>query len=114
MTRLLEKDTPFFFSKECIEAFQTLKKKLTKEPILVAPDWDLPFELMCDASDFVIEKELLAVVYAFEKLRPYLVVSKSIVEEYSNLTHLKRVEEIENTREKKKKLEMNNTCKMKE
>nr|GEW99889.1 reverse transcriptase domain-containing protein [Tanacetum cinerariifolium] len=54
MTRLLEKDTPFFFSKECIEAFQTLKRKLTKAPILVAPDWDLPFELMCDASDFAI------------------------------------------------------------
>nr|GEY22907.1 reverse transcriptase domain-containing protein [Tanacetum cinerariifolium] len=54
MTRLLEKDTPFFFSKECIEAFQTLKKKFTEALILVAPDWDLPFELMCDASDFSI------------------------------------------------------------
>ncbi|GKD19014.1 reverse transcriptase domain-containing protein [Tanacetum coccineum] len=105
MTRLLEKDTSFFFSKECIEAFQTLKKKLTKAPILVSPDWDLPSELMCDASDFAIgavlgqrktkhfqpihyasktmtdgqahytttEKELLVVVYAFEKFRPYLV-----------------------------------------
>nr|GEY89892.1 retrovirus-related Pol polyprotein from transposon 17.6 [Tanacetum cinerariifolium] len=52
--RLLEKDTPFFFSKECIEAFQTLKKKMIKAPILVALDWDLPFELMCDASDFAI------------------------------------------------------------
>nr|GEU45196.1 reverse transcriptase domain-containing protein [Tanacetum cinerariifolium] len=40
--------------KECIEAFQTLKKKLTEAPILVAPDWDLPFELMCDAGDFAI------------------------------------------------------------
>nr|GEW54226.1 reverse transcriptase domain-containing protein [Tanacetum cinerariifolium] len=54
MTRLLEKDTLFFFSKECIEVFQTLKKKLTEAPILVFPDWDLPFELMCDASDFAI------------------------------------------------------------
>nr|GEW48464.1 reverse transcriptase domain-containing protein [Tanacetum cinerariifolium] len=54
MTRLLKKDTPFFFSKECVEAFQTLKRKLTEAPILVAPDWDLPFELMCDASDFAI------------------------------------------------------------
>nr|GEX61801.1 reverse transcriptase domain-containing protein [Tanacetum cinerariifolium] len=53
MTRLLEKDTPFFFSKECIEAFQTLKRKLTKAPILIVPDWDLPFELMCDASYFI-------------------------------------------------------------
>nr|GEU74052.1 reverse transcriptase domain-containing protein [Tanacetum cinerariifolium] len=54
MTRLLEKDTPFIFSKECIEAFKSLKKKLTEEPILLAPDWDLPFELICDASDFAI------------------------------------------------------------
>nr|GEW47934.1 reverse transcriptase domain-containing protein [Tanacetum cinerariifolium] len=54
MTRFLEKDTPFIFSKECIEAFQSLKKKLTEAPILVAPDWDLPFKLMCDASDFAI------------------------------------------------------------
>nr|GEV96861.1 reverse transcriptase domain-containing protein [Tanacetum cinerariifolium] len=40
--------------KECIKAFQTLKKKLTKAPIFNAPNWDLPFELMCDASDFTI------------------------------------------------------------
>nr|GEU77482.1 reverse transcriptase domain-containing protein [Tanacetum cinerariifolium] len=41
--------------KDCIKAFQTLKKKLTEAPILIAPNWDLPFELMCDASDFAIE-----------------------------------------------------------
>nr|GEW28058.1 reverse transcriptase domain-containing protein [Tanacetum cinerariifolium] len=39
---------------ECIKAFQSLKKKLTEAPILAALDWDLPFELMCDASDFAI------------------------------------------------------------
>nr|GEU65577.1 reverse transcriptase domain-containing protein [Tanacetum cinerariifolium] len=121
MTRLIEKDTSFFFSKECIEAFQTLKKKLTEAPILVALDWDLPFELMCDASDFAIgavlgkqkikhfqpiryasktrtdaqahytttEKELLVVVYAFEKFRQYLVLSKSIVyTDHSTLKYL--------------------------
>nr|GEY06731.1 reverse transcriptase domain-containing protein [Tanacetum cinerariifolium] len=54
MTRLLEKDTPFIFSKVCVEAFQTLKRKLTEAPILIALDWDMPFELMCDASDFAI------------------------------------------------------------
>nr|GFA89633.1 reverse transcriptase domain-containing protein [Tanacetum cinerariifolium] len=52
MTHLLEKETPFIFLKECMESFEFLKKKLTEAPILVAPDWDLPFEIMCDASDF--------------------------------------------------------------
>nr|GEV08269.1 hypothetical protein [Tanacetum cinerariifolium] len=66
MTHLLEKETPFVFSKECVDAFNTLNKKLTEAPILVVPDWNLPFELMCDASDFAIGA-------------PYLVLSKSIV-----------------------------------
>ncbi|GKB41761.1 reverse transcriptase domain-containing protein [Tanacetum coccineum] len=60
MTHLLEKETPFIFSKECIEAFNILKKKLTEAPILVAPDWDLPFEIMCDASDYAVGSENLA------------------------------------------------------
>ncbi|GKC66974.1 reverse transcriptase domain-containing protein [Tanacetum coccineum] len=54
MTHLLKKDTPFIFSNECIQAFQTLKKKLTEAPILIALDWVLLFELMYDASDFAI------------------------------------------------------------
>ncbi|GKB61336.1 reverse transcriptase domain-containing protein [Tanacetum coccineum] len=54
MSHLLEKDTPFIFLKECIESFNILKKKLTEAPILVALDWDLPFEIMCDASDYAV------------------------------------------------------------
>nr|GEV70245.1 reverse transcriptase domain-containing protein [Tanacetum cinerariifolium] len=119
MTRLLKKDTLFLFSKECVEAFQTLKRKLTEAPILTAPNWDMLIELMCDASDFAIsavlgqrqekhfrpihyasktmteaesnytttEKEMLAVVYAFEKFRSYLIMNKSIV--YTNHSALK-------------------------
>nr|GFB34350.1 reverse transcriptase domain-containing protein [Tanacetum cinerariifolium] len=54
MTHLLEKNSPFIFSNECIQAFRTLKDKLTEAPILIAPNWDQPFELMCDASDFAV------------------------------------------------------------
>nr|GEY15142.1 reverse transcriptase domain-containing protein [Tanacetum cinerariifolium] len=36
------------------QAFEILKKKLTEAPILLAPDCDLPFEIMCDASDFAV------------------------------------------------------------
>nr|GEU79632.1 reverse transcriptase domain-containing protein [Tanacetum cinerariifolium] len=38
-----------------VKAFNALKKKLIEAPILVASDWDLPFEIMCDASDFTVE-----------------------------------------------------------
>nr|GEW38452.1 reverse transcriptase domain-containing protein [Tanacetum cinerariifolium] len=88
MSHLLEKETPILFSKDCIDAFETLKKKLTEAPILVVPDWNLPFELMCDASDFAIGA-VLGQLYAFEKFRPYLVFSKSIVyTDHSDLKYL--------------------------
>nr|GEY97355.1 reverse transcriptase domain-containing protein [Tanacetum cinerariifolium] len=45
---------PFIFSPECVDAFQTLKRKPTEALILIAPNWDMPFELMCDASYFAI------------------------------------------------------------
>jgi hypothetical protein len=92
-------------------SFNTLKKLLTSTPIMMAPDWSLPFELMCDASDFALgavlgqrinkvphaiyyasrtlnyaqlnysttKKEFLAVIFALEKFRSYLIGSKVIV-----------------------------------
>ncbi|GKD54276.1 reverse transcriptase domain-containing protein [Tanacetum coccineum] len=54
LTKLLEKDTPFEFDDECQKAFELLKEKLTCAPVIVRPNWNLPFELMCDASDFAV------------------------------------------------------------
>ena len=51
---LLVQGAPFEFDDQCMRAFSILQEKLVSAPIVVAPDWDLPFELMCDASDFVI------------------------------------------------------------
>nr|GEZ98139.1 DNA-directed DNA polymerase [Tanacetum cinerariifolium] len=114
-----EKSSPFIFSNDCIQAFRTLKEKLTEASILIAPNWDQPFELMCDASDFAVgavlghrvekhfwpvhyasktmtqaetnytttEKEMLAVVYAFEK---FLIDTKG-AENYA-ADHLSRLE----------------------
>ena len=48
---LLEHDKPFHFDKDCLQAFGELKKALITAPVVISPDWTLPFELMCDASD---------------------------------------------------------------
>ncbi|XP_063941295.1 uncharacterized protein LOC135149498 [Daucus carota subsp. sativus] len=111
LTNLLAKDVKFEFTRECVHAFEDLKRELTSAPIMKSPDWSQPFELMCDASDYAIgavlgqridkrphviyyasktlndaqlnysttEKELLAVVFALEKFRSYLIGSKIIV-----------------------------------
>ncbi|GJZ30484.1 reverse transcriptase domain-containing protein [Tanacetum coccineum] len=54
MTQLLMKDAKFDFSDDCKKAFNILKEKLTTAPIVISPDWNVPFELMCDASDFAV------------------------------------------------------------
>ena len=99
----------------------TLKEKLTSAPIIQSPDWSLPFEIMCDASNhavgavlgqrregkpFVVyyasrtlnsaqmnysttEKELLAVVFALDKFRAYLIGSPiTIFTDHSALKYL--------------------------
>ena len=121
MTKLLCKEAAFSFDEDCLEAFKKIKGDLVSAPIVQPPDWDLPFEIMCDASDFAVgavlgqkkdgkthviyyasqtlndaqmryattEKEMLAIVFAFEKFRSYLVGSKVIVyTDHAALRHL--------------------------
>ena len=109
----------FSLGEEVISSFQLIKEALVKAPILQAPRWDLPFEIMCDASKNEIrailgqringnpivtyyasktlggaqvnysttEKELLAIVFALEKFRPYVLGSKITI--FSNHAALK-------------------------
>ncbi|GJS80912.1 reverse transcriptase domain-containing protein [Tanacetum coccineum] len=111
MIQILMKYAKFDFSNDCKKAFNIMKEKLTITPIIISPDWNVPFELMCDASDFAVgsvlgqridgkfkpvyyarktlnnaqehytttEKELLVVVLSFDKFRPYLIISKTVV-----------------------------------
>ncbi|CAN6723515.1 unnamed protein product [Malus baccata var. baccata] len=121
LCRLLQKEVAFEVTKECTESFKQLKELLTTAPIIVPPDWSLPFELMCDASDYALgavlgqrkdkrprviyyasrtlndaqlnysttEKELLAVVFALDKFRSYLIGTKVIVfTDYAALKYL--------------------------
>ncbi|XP_070055039.1 uncharacterized protein [Nicotiana tomentosiformis] len=54
LCKLLEKDAKFLFNEDCMKAFELLKYKLTTTPIIIAPNWILPFELMCDVSDVAV------------------------------------------------------------
>ncbi|XP_050878075.1 uncharacterized protein LOC127081891 [Lathyrus oleraceus] len=78
LTTLLVKDKAFLFNKECAMDFETLKIKLISAPIAIAPEWSLPFEIMCDASDIAVgevlgqqrEKLLHVIYYASHVLNP--------------------------------------------
>ena len=54
LTTLLCKDKDFFIDKEGERAFEMLKLVLIEAPILQSPNWDLPFEIICDTSDYVV------------------------------------------------------------
>ncbi|XP_027337231.1 uncharacterized protein LOC113850913 [Abrus precatorius] len=57
LSNLINKDTPCNFDVECLYAFELLKQKLISSPVIVAPDWNLDFELKCDASDYAVGPE---------------------------------------------------------
>ena len=109
--KLLEKDATFEWNSEFQQRFEEPKAYLTTAPIVRAPNWQLPFEVMCDASDLAVgtvlgqkaegkpyvvyyasktlneaqrnytttKKELLAVVYALDKFRAYLLGAEIII-----------------------------------
>ena len=68
----MEKDEKFDFYELCKAAFDEIKSRLVTAPIMLIPDWNNEFEIMCDASDFEmrailgqrIEKIFKAIYYA--------------------------------------------------
>ncbi|RVW70081.1 Retrovirus-related Pol polyprotein from transposon 17.6 [Vitis vinifera] len=84
LCELLAKDAKFIWDERCQNSFDQLKKFLTTTPIVRAPNWQLPFELMCDASDFAIG----AVLGQREDGKPYVIyyASKTLNEAQRNYT----------------------------
>ena len=54
LCRLLEKDVKFDFDESCKYAFEEIKSRLVTTPIMVTPNWNKEFEIMCDVSDYAI------------------------------------------------------------
>jgi hypothetical protein len=73
ITRLLKKGTKYVWSKDCGDAFQTLKKLLTTSPVLAQPDIAMSFNVYCDASGTglgcVLMQEGQVILYSSQQLR---------------------------------------------
>ncbi|KAL6315159.1 hypothetical protein AAG906_037391 [Vitis piasezkii] len=84
-------DAIFDISKECLNAFETLKSKLISSPVIVAPDWELPFILMCDASGFAI-----GAILGQRKVKIFHVIYYAIKKGTENLVadHLSRMDHV--------------------
>ena len=106
LTHLLKKGG-FKWNDEAKEAFEKLKKAMMSLPVLALPSFDHPFEIETDASGYgvgavliqskrsiafyshtlamrvrarpVYERELMAVVFAVQHWRPYLLGTRFIV-----------------------------------
>ncbi|RVW12128.1 Transposon Ty3-G Gag-Pol polyprotein, partial [Vitis vinifera] len=84
LCELLAKDAKFVWDERCQKSFDQLKQFLTTAPIVRAPNWQLPFEVMCDASDFAIG----VVLGQREDGKPYVIyyASKTLNEAQRNYT----------------------------
>ena len=103
--------TPDHYNESCRFAFDEIKSKIVTAPIMLIPDWNNDFEIMCDANDYAMgavlgqrtekifkaiyyasktfneaqenysttKKEMLAMVFACEKFRPYILGSHVII-----------------------------------
>ena len=81
---IMEKDAKFIWDQYCQRSFEELKAYLTTTPIVSAPNWELPFEVMCDASDLAIG----AILGQREGGKPYVFyyASKTLNEAQRNYT----------------------------
>ncbi|RVW33565.1 Retrovirus-related Pol polyprotein from transposon opus [Vitis vinifera] len=84
LCELLVKDAKFVWDEKCQKSFEELKQFLTTAPIVRAPNWKLPFEVMCDASDLAMG----AVLGQREDGKPYVIyyASKTLNEAQRNYT----------------------------
>ncbi|WJZ95129.1 hypothetical protein VitviT2T_013920 [Vitis vinifera] len=88
LCEFLAKDAKFVWDERCQKSFDQLKQFLTIAPILRAPNWQLPFEVMCDATDFAIG----AVLGQREDGKPYVIyyASKTLNEAQKNYTTIEK------------------------
>ena len=88
LCELLSKDAKFIWDERCQNSFDQLKQFLTTAPIVRAPNWQLPFEVMCDASDFAIR----VVLGQREDGKPYVIyyARKTLNEAQRNYTTIEK------------------------
>ena len=84
LCKLLEKDCKFCFDEFCLKAFSEQKEKLVSAPIIISPDWNSPFEVMCDASGVALGVVLGQIKNKI--LHPIYYASKSLNEDQKNYT----------------------------